>query len=194
MPETKVLVNLSNRHIHLSAADLAVLFGQGSSLSKVKDLIQPGQFAAGEFVTIKGPKGQIDNVRVLGPTRSETQCEILMSDVFRLGVPGCPVKESGQLEGSSPMEVIGPKGSVKKDRGLIIAKRHIHFDPESAKRFGVENGEVVDLHVGGARAVLFENVGCRVRPDFALECHLDFDEGNAAGIGNGVEGTVRKRA
>jgi putative phosphotransacetylase len=194
MPDNKVIVNLSNRHIHLSVADLGALFGPGSALTKVKDLIQPGQFASAEAVTVKGPKGQIDNVRVLGPTRSETQCEILMSDVFRLGVAGCPVKESGQLEGSFPMEIIGPKGSVKKERGLLVAKRHIHFDPESAKRFGAENGEVVDLHVGGERAVIFENVVCRVRPDFALECHLDFDEGNAAGIGNGTEATVRKRA
>jgi propanediol utilization protein len=184
---------LSNRHIHLSQADLEALFGPGAALTKVKDLIQPGQFAAAELVTIRGPKGQIDNVRVLGPVRTETQCEILMSDVFKLGVPGCPVKESGQLDGSFPMEIIGPKGSVKKARGLLVAKRHIHFDPESAKRYGVENGEVVDLYVPGERALVLENTVCRVRPDFALECHLDFDEGNAAGIGNGAEGQLRKR-
>jgi putative phosphotransacetylase len=194
MPETKVLVNLSNRHIHLSAADLAALFGPGAALTKIKDLMQPGQFAADELVTIKGPKGQIEKVRILGPTRPETQCEILGSDAFKLGVAGCPVKESGQLEGSFPMEIIGPKGSVKKDRGLLVAKRHIHFDPESAKRFGVENGEIIDLYVPGERAVVFENTVCRVRADFALECHLDFDEGNAAGIGNGATGIVRKRS
>jgi putative phosphotransacetylase len=192
MPKTQVLVNLSNRHIHLSHEDVEALYGPGAALTKTKDLIQPGQFACAETLTLKGPKGQIENLRVLGPERPETQCEILGSDMFKLGVPGCPVKESGQLDGSFPMELIGPKGSVKKARGLLIAKRHIHFDLESAKEFGVENGEIVSLRVGGERAVVFENVVARVSPKFALECHLDFDEGNAAGIGNGATGEVRK--
>lgn len=193
MPETKVLVNLSNRHIHLNAVDVAALFGPGATLTKVKDLMQPGQFAAVELLTIKGPKGQIENVRVLGPERKETQCEILASDIFKLGVAGCPTKESGQLEGSFPFEIIGPKGSVKKERGLLVAKRHIHFDLESARRFGVTNGEVVDLYVKSERPVLFEEVVCRVNENFALECHLDFDEGNAAGIGNGFIAEIRNR-
>lgn len=192
MKETQVLINLSNRHIHLSQDDLQALFGK-AALTKVKDLLQPGQFAAEEMVTIKGPKGQIDNVRVLGPTRKETQCEILASDQFKLGVPGCAVRESGQLEGSFPMEVIGPKGSVKKERGLIVAKRHVHMTPADAERYGVVDKEVVDLEVGGERGVVFRGVVIRVRDDFALECHLDFDEGNAAGIGNGAMGTIIKR-
>ena len=192
MPETKVLVNLSNRHIHLSQEDLRALFGQ-ESLTKTKDLVQPGQYATEERVTIKGPKGQIEKVRVLGPVRKETQCEILASDQFKLGVAGCAVRESGQLDGSFPMEVIGPKGSVRKERGLIIAKRHIHMTPADAKAFGVSDKEIVDLEIEGERGVVFKNVVIRANEAFALECHLDFDEGNAAGIGNGATGIVHKR-
>jgi len=180
MPETKMIVNLSNRHIHLSREDIEALFGKGYQLTKTKDLMQPGQFACAETVTIKGPKGQFEGVRILGPERKETQCEILASDVFKLGVPGCPVRESGQLEGSFPFEIIGPKGSVKKEKGLIIAKRHIHFDPES----------LVALKGGEERGAILLNVVCRVHPTYALECHLDFDEGNALGIGSGVTGEI----
>ncbi|HUX39016.1 MAG TPA: phosphate propanoyltransferase [Rectinemataceae bacterium] len=194
MPETRVVVNLSNHHIHLSREDLEVLFGAGYSLTKTKDLGQPGQFACAETLTIKGPKGQIEGVRILGPERKETQCEILASDVFKLGVAGCPTRESGQLEGSFPMEIIGPKASLKKDKGLIIAKRHIHFDPEAAKRFDVADKEIVSVRAGAERSAIFEGVVCRVHPTYALECHLDFDEGNAVGIGSGTMGEVIRGA
>jgi putative phosphotransacetylase len=193
MPETKVLINLSNRHIHLSQADLETLFGKGHQLTKTKDLMQPGQFASEEQVTIAGPKGKMEGIRVLGPVRPETQCEILASDVFKLGVKGCPVKESGKLEGSMGFEIIGPAGTVKKDRGLIIAWRHIHFDPASAEKFGVKDKDIVSLRVPGERAAVFENVICRVGPTHALECHIDFDEGNAVGIGNGAFGEVIRK-
>jgi putative phosphotransacetylase len=193
MPETKVLINLSNRHIHLSTEDLEALFGKGHKLTKKGDLVQPGQFASEETVTIVGPKGKMDNIRVLGPVRPETQCEILASDVFKLGVKGCPVKESGKLEGSFPFEIVGPAGSVKKARGLIIAWRHIHFDPASAEKFGVKDKDIVSLRVSGERAAVFENVICRCGPTHALECHIDFDEGNAVGIGNGAMGEVIKQ-
>jgi putative phosphotransacetylase len=193
MPETKVLINLSNRHIHVSAEDLAALFGAGHKLTKTKDLVQPGQFACEETVTIKGPKGEFKGVRILGPERKETQCEILASDQFKLGVPGCPTRESGQLEGSFPMEIIGPAGSVKKEKGLIIAKRHIHFDLPAAERYGVKDKELVRLRIGGERGATFDNVVCRVHQTYALECHLDFDEGNAVGIGNGSFGEVVKQ-
>jgi putative phosphotransacetylase len=193
MPETKVLINLSNRHIHLSTEDLEVLFGAGHQLTKTKDLMQPGQYATEEQVTVVGPKGKIEGMRVLGPVRSETQCEILASDVFKLGVKGCPVKESGVLDGSFPMEIVGPAGSLKKARGLIIAQRHVHFDLESAKKYDVKDKEIVQLRVAGERGATFENVVCRVSPKYALECHLDFDEGNAVGIGNGSSGEIVKR-
>lgn len=193
MPETKVLINLSNRHMHVSKADLEALFGPGYQLTQTKDLLQPGQFACAECVTIRGPKGAISNVRILGPERPETQCEILSSDVFKLGVPGCPTRESGKLEGSFPFTIEGPYGSVQKEQGLMIAKRHIHFDPESAKAFDVQDQEIVDLRVDGERGAIFLNVICRVNPAYSLECHLDFDEGNAVGIGNGSYGQVMKR-
>jgi putative phosphotransacetylase len=193
MLETRVLINLSNRHIHLSVEDLAVLFGADHPLTKTKDLMQPGEFATEESLTLVGPKGKIEGIRVLGPTRSETQCEILASDIFKLGVKGCPVKESGQLDGSFPMEIVGPKGSLKKARGLIVAKRHVHFDPESAKKFGVVDKEIVKLHVPGERGATFDEVVCRVKSTYALECHLDFDEGNAVGIGNGSFGEIIKK-
>lgn len=190
MPDTTMIVNLSNRHIHLSREDLEALFGKGYQLTKTKDLIQPGQFACEETVTIAGPKGKFEGVRILGPERKETQCEILASDVFKLGVAGCPVRESGQLEGSFPFEIIGPKGSLKKERGLIIAMRHIHFDPESAKRFEVSDKQRVALKVGAERGAILLNVVCRVHPTYALECHLDFDEGNALGLTSGVSGEI----
>ncbi|NLJ47613.1 MAG: phosphate propanoyltransferase [Treponema sp.] len=190
MPENKVLINLSNRHVHMSREDVEILFGKGHQLTKMKDLLQPGQFACEETVTIKGPKGSFEGVRILGPERKETQCEVMASDAFRMGLRELPCRESGQLDGSAAFEIVGPKGSVKKTQGLIIAKRHIHFDPASAERFGVKDKQVVKLHAGGERGATFDNVICRVNAAYALECHLDFDEGNAVGIGNGALGEV----
>lgn len=190
MPETKVLINLSNRHVHVSREDLDVLFGKGYQLTKTKDLLQPGQYACAETVTIKGPKGAFEGVRILGPERKETQCEIMASDQFKLGIPNCPVRESGQLDGSAPFEIIGPAGSIKKSQGLIIAMRHIHFSTADAERFAVKDKQVVSLKAGALRGAIFQNVVCRVNPAYSLECHLDFDEGNAVGIGNGSFGEI----
>jgi putative phosphotransacetylase len=190
--ESSVVVNLSNRHLHLSREDLKVLFGNGYALTRTKDLIQPGQFACAEHVTIEGPGGSLQDVRILGPERGETQCEILASDTFKIGAVGCPVRESGHLEGSFPFTIVGPAATLRKSRGLIIAQRHIHFDLESAHRFGVEDGEIVHLRVPGERGAVFENVVCRVHQSYALECHLDFDEGNAAGIRNHASGELIK--
>jgi len=192
MPETKVLINLSNRHVHISREDLDILFGKGYQLTKTKDLMQPGQFACAETVAIRGPKGAFEGVRILGPERKETQCEILASDQFKLGVPACPVRESGQLDGSASFEIAGPAGSIKKDKGLIIAKRHIHFSLADAERFGVADKQMISLKAGGERGAVFLNVVCRVNAAYALECHLDFDEGNAVGIGNGTLGEIVK--
>lgn len=192
MPETKVLINLSNRHVHISREDLDILFGKGYQLTKTKDLMQPGQFACAETVAIRGPKGAFEGVRILGPERKETQCEILASDQFKLGVPACPVRESGQLDGSASFEIVGPAGSIKKDKGLIIAKRHIHFSLADAERFGVADKQMISLKAGGERGAVFLNVVCRVNAAYALECHLDFDEGNAVGIGNGTLGEIVK--
>jgi len=190
MFETKILINLSNRHVHLAREDVEALFGKGHQLTKTKDLVQPGQFACDEVVTIKGPKGSFEKVRILGPERKETQCEVMASDSFKLGFKSLPCRESGQLEGTEAFEIVGPAGTVKKTKGLIIAKRHVHFDPASAERYGVQDKQIVKLHAGGERGATFDNVICRVGSSYALECHLDFDEGNAVGIGNGHIGEI----
>lgn len=186
-------VGISNRHIHLSKVDLEALFGQGYELSEMKPLSQPGQYAAEETVTIVGAKGEIERVRILGPVRKETQIEISRTDSFVLGVKP-PVRDSGDIEGTPGLKVIGPNGEVELERGVIIASRHVHFHPSDAERFGVQNGQKIMLRTSGERALILENVVVRVHDTYALDCHLDTDEGNAAGLNTGdtVEIMVRK--
>lgn len=187
----KVLINLSNHHIHLSQEDLEVLFGKGYELKNMHDLMQPGQFAAQETVIIKGTKGEIKNMRILGPVRKKTQCEIMLGDVYHLGVDKPVIRLSGDLKGSNHFTIIGPAGVLKKKEGLIIAKRHIHLDPKTAKKWGLENGDEVAVRAGlESRNIVFEDVIIRVSPNFVPECHIDFDEGNAAGIKNGDMGLI----
>jgi putative phosphotransacetylase len=185
-----VLVNLSNRHMHLSRADVEALFGPGYQLCKTKDLVQPGQFACEEGVSVVGPKGRFDSVRILGPERPETQVEIMASDAFRLGIKDVPCRESGKIDGTPGFTLEGPYGKVVKDKGLIVAMRHVHLDPATAARLGLVDKQLVKLRVGAERAATFENVLLRVSDKFAAEAHLDFDEGNAVGIGNGAEGEI----
>ncbi|MBM7854162.1 propanediol utilization protein [Desulfohalotomaculum tongense] len=176
--DNSIPVGISNRHIHLSQADLETLFGAGYQLTKIKDLSQPMQYACKETLTICGPKGAIENVRVLGPVRSETQVEILQSDCFKLGII-VPVRMSGDLQGTPGITIIGPKGSVILSQGVIIAQRHIHMTPEDAKRFGVSDGEQVTIQTGGARGGTYSNVVIRVDDNAALEFHIDIEEANA---------------
>lgn len=180
----KVPVGISNRHIHLSQQDLETLFGAGYELTIRNDLSQTGQFAAEETVTIQGPKSSMANIRILGPTRKETQLEISRTDSFALGVKP-PVRDSGFLEGTPGITVIGPKGQITLERGVIIAQRHIHMTEEQAKAFGVKDKDLVSVQVDGERAVVFGNVLIRVRNDFVLEMHIDTDEANAAILSNG---------
>ncbi len=177
-------VGISNRHIHVSEEDLFALFGEHYDLTNLKDLSQPGEFAAKETVTIAGPKGQISKVRILGPVRQATQLEISMSDSILLGIPA-PIRMSGDLAGTPGIEIIGPQGSVKLNQGVIIAKRHIHMTPEDAKNFGVKDQEVVCVKTSGIRSLIFDQVAIRVSDQFSLEMHLDIDEANAAGLRNG---------
>jgi len=179
-----IVANVSNRHLHLSRKDLETLFGPGYQLSNIKNLVQPGQYACKETVQIVGPKGKLETVRVIGPVRKQTQVEISKTDSFVLGL-NPPVRDSGDLAGSSPIKIIGPKGTVELKEGCIIAKRHIHFTPKDAERFGVKDKEMLRVRVEGERGLIFENVLCRVREDMALECHIDTDEANAAGLKNG---------
>ncbi len=178
-----VVVGVSNRHIHLSQEDLEVLFGKGHTLTKMKDMKQPGQFAAEETVTIQGTKGKFEEVRVLGPVRKETQIEISISDSFKLGIKP-PVRESGKLNETPGVKIIGPKGEVVKEHGVIIAGRHIHMPKFIADIKGYKDGDIVKVETAGERKVLLYNVLMRVGNNMAKEIHLDMDEANASGLKN----------
>ena len=180
-----VPVNASNRHAHLSQKEADILFGVGHKFGNIKDLSQPGQFAASETIIISGPKGTISKVRILGPVRKETQIEILASDQYTLGLMA-PVRQSGALEGSCPVTIIGPKGSVYLEKGVIIAQRHIHLDPPSAQAMNVKDSEYVSVEVTGDRPVTFKNVLVRVNEAYAKDMHIDIDEANACLIKNGT--------
>ena len=183
--EPGIIVGVSNRHVHLSKEDLEILFGKGYELTPIKDLRQPGQYAAKETVTIVGPKGAIENVRVLGPVRRETQVEISRTDAFKLGLRP-PVRDSGDLEGTPGIVIIGPNGILVKEKGVIIAKRHIHMHPKDAEHYGVKDKDLVKVIVeSGDRKLIFDDVLIRVREDFVLEFHVDTDEANAAMLNTG---------
>ncbi|MCI6276721.1 MAG: phosphate propanoyltransferase [Clostridium sp.] len=178
-------VEASGRHIHLSDEHLQILFGPGYTLTKVKDLSQPGQYACKERVTITGPKGSIKNVVVLGPTRKETQIEVSLTDALSLGIK-TPVRESGHIEGTPGLTVSTEKGSITLNKGLIAAKRHIHITPEDAERFGVKDKENVKVEVLGERPLIFEDTVIRVSPNFRTYMHIDYDEANACGFSKGT--------
>ncbi len=187
-----VPVGVSNRHIHLSTADLETLFGKGYELTPIKDLSQPGQFACKETLTIIGPSLRpIENVRVLGPVRKASQVEISRTDSFTLKVKP-PVRESGDIAGSAPVTIVGPKGVVTLKEGCIIANRHIHMSTDEGAAFGLSDGQYVDVEVSGERKTKFYDVQVRVHKDFRLEMHIDTDDANAAGIGNGAKVKIVK--
>ena len=182
-----VPVGVSNRHIHLTKADLAVLFGEGYELTPLKDLSQPGQFACKETLTLVGPSLRpIENVRVLGPLRGKSPVEISATDSYVLKVKP-PVRESGNVVGSAGVTIVGPKGVVQLKEGCIIANRHIHMSPSDAASFRVKDGDTVTVDVEGKRRTRWYDVQVRVSPDFRLEMHVDTDDANAAGIGNGFK-------
>ena len=182
-------VGISNRHVHLAQQDVEALFGKGYTLTPLKPLRQPGQFAAEECVTIVGPKGSLKNVRVLGPTRPVTQLEVSRADCFTLGIKA-PVRESGQLEKAGDALLVGPKGHVDLHSQVICAWRHIHLSPQDARRLNVINGQKVSVRSTGERQLTFDEVVGRVRDDFALEFHIDTEEANAAGLKNGAQVTL----
>lgn len=179
----KVPVGVSNRHVHVSREDLDILFGQGYELTVKSTLKQPGQFASNETVTIRGPKGEFENVRILGPVRPKSQVEISITDGFRLGVKA-PIHESGKLDNTPGIEIVGPKGAVKLSQGTIVALRHIHMLPEQAKKFGLEDKEIVEVETCGERRGIMGNVLVRVTDTSYLEMHIDVDEANACALKN----------
>ncbi|MCK5534513.1 phosphate propanoyltransferase [bacterium] len=179
-----VTANISNHHIHLSEEDLFCLFGKGYKLNNLKNLLQPGQYACKEKVNIVGPKNVINKVRIIGPLRKKTQIEISRTEGFYLGI-NPPLRDSGALEGSAKIGIIGPKGKIEAKACCIIVRRHIHMKAEEAKQYKVKDKEIVNVKVKGERGLIFGNVQVRVRKDFALECHIDMDEANACGLKNG---------
>lgn len=179
-----VPVGVSARHIHLTQEHVEALFGEGHHLTQKKELMG-GQFAANETVTVVGLKLRaIENVRVLGPVRKQTQVEISATDAVRLGV-SAPVRESGKVDGSAPIAVVGPKGAIYLEEGCIIAMRHIHMSPRDAAAAGVHDGDIVSVKADNERGTIFNHVKIRVDDSFTLEMHIDTDEANAAKIATG---------
>lgn len=180
----QVPIGVSARHIHLSQEHIAALFGEGAELTVLKALSQPGQFAANETVEVIGPKGGFPKVRILGPARPKTQLEISRTDAIALGL-NPPVRESGDIEGSPGITIVGPAGRVTVEEGVIIAARHIHFHTSEAAAWGITDKQRLRVRVGGERGLIFENVIARVSDSFALDMHIDTDEANAAGVKTG---------
>ena len=189
---SKVLIETSARHVHVSREDLDVLFGEGYELTPKKDLSQPGQFACEERVAVVGAKGHFPAVSILGPTRPSSQVEISASDARSIGAVA-PVRESGDIAGSGCCKLVGPKGEVELCEGVIVAKRHIHLTPEAAAEIGVEDKEIVGVKIDSdGRNLIFGDVVCRVNPNFAPAMHIDTDESNAAFAKPGMMGEVIK--
>ena len=179
-----VPIGVSARHIHLTQEHVEVLFGKGYQLTKKKELMG-GQFASNETVTIVGIKLRaIENVRVLGPVRKQTQVEISATDAIKLGVKA-PIRESGNVAGSAPIAVVGPKGALYLKEGCIIAMRHIHMSPRDAMAAGVHDGDIVSVKADNERGTICNHVKIRVDDSFTLEMHIDTDEANAAKIATG---------
>ena len=186
-----VPVGVSARHVHLTQEHVEILFGKGYQLTKKKELMG-GQFASNEMVTIVGLKLRaIENVRVLGPVRKISQVEVSATDAIKLGIKA-PIRESGNIKGSAPIAIVGPKGVVYLEEGCIVAKRHIHMAPKDAMAAGVHDGDIVSVKMDNERGTIFNNVQIRVDNSFTLEMHIDTDEANAAKISTGQMVTIIK--
>jgi putative phosphotransacetylase len=179
-------VGVSNRHCHLTKEHFQQLFGPGSEPKRIKDIKQPGFWAADSVIEVKGPRGSIKKVRLVAPYREHTQIELAWTDAHAIGV-NPPVRESGQVKGSAGATLIGPAGQVEIKEGVIIAQRHVHFSPSEAQKIGVKSGELLRLRcgTGGGRSTVFEDCIARVSDKYSLELHLDTDEAFAAGVKTG---------
>lgn len=180
----RIPVNISARHVHLCPEHIEFLFGKNYKLTPIRDLMQPGEFAAKEQVIVVGPKGILQNVRVLGPSRKITQVEISKTDAYALGLTP-PVRDSGNHADTPGCILVGTMGGLNIDKGVILAERHIHMPQEVAEKKGLKDKQMVKVRTEGKRKVIFENVLIRISPRFALEMHVDTDEANASGIENG---------
>ncbi|MBR3150608.1 MAG: phosphate propanoyltransferase [Erysipelotrichaceae bacterium] len=191
MNKEPFLVEISARHVHVTQQDLETLFGKGHELTPVKDLSQPGQYAAAEKVTIVGSKGSL-SARILGPVRKASQVEVSLTEARQLGEKAL-IRESGDLAGTSGIKLVGPAGEVVLEEGLIAAKRHIHMTPKDAEYYGVENGQNVKVRIESTeRSLIFDDIVIRVSDSYALAMHIDTDEANAAGISGSTKGTILK--
>lgn len=188
--EKKVLVETSARHVHVTREALDILFGEGYELTVKKELSQPGQFASNERVAVIGPKGSFPAVSILGPVRPENQVEISLTDARSIGVTA-PVRESGDVAGSGACKLVGPKGEIELECGVIAAQRHIHATPEDAEKFGLSDKQIVSVKIDSdGRSLVFGDVVVRVSPKYALAMHIDTDESNAAGATPGLMGEI----
>ena len=186
-----VPIGVSARHIHLTQEHVEALFGPGYHLTKKKELMG-GQFASNETVTIVGLKLRaIENVRILGPVRKASQVEISATDAIKLGIKA-PIRESGNIAGSAPIAIVGPKGALYLNEGCIIAMRHIHMSPKDAQAAGVSDGQIVSVKADNERGTIFNHVKIRVDESFTLEMHIDTDEANASKIASGDTVTIIK--
>ncbi len=182
-------IEISAHHVHLSQDHVEALFGRGHRLTPVADLSQPGQYAAQERVTLVGPRGHVERVRVLGPARIHTQIEIAMTEQYKLGIAP-PIRASGDLDGTPGVTLKGPDGTVTLDQGVICAMRHIHMTPQDALQLGLHDKDWVRMRIEGDRELIFGDVLVRVNPKYKLAMHIDTDEGNAADIKTGMTGFI----
>ena len=188
--DRKLLVETSARHIHLSRHDFEILFGKNAKLTIRKSLSQPGQFACNERVSIISPKNKIQSVPILGPLRNQTQVEISLTDARKLGL-NAPIRDSGNLTGTSGCTLVGPMGDLNIYEGVIAAKRHIHIDPKSAENFNLKDEQYVKVKIYSEhRSLIFDDVVVRVNENFSPAMHIDTDEANAAGINSNVYGEI----
>ena len=185
----KVLVETSARHIHLSREAVDVLFGEGYQLTNKKELSQPGQFACAEKLLVVGPKGNL-KASILGPCRPADQVELSLTDARTIGVKAA-IRESGDIDGTAGITLVGPCGEVTLEKGVIAAKRHIHMTTKDAEYYGVENGQIVGVKVEtDGRSLVFGDTVVRVSDSYALAMHIDTDESNAAGIAGSAQGEL----
>lgn len=177
-----LLVNISARHCHLTQAAVETLFGPGHQLTPMKWLYQEGQYAANESLTLIGPRSRIiSNLRILGPCRDINQVELAFTDAISLGFK-IPVRQSGDIDATPGCMLMGPKGFLEMDKGVIRAAPHVHMSPDDARRYGVQDKDFMRLRIGGELGMTFDRIFVRVKPEFKLEVHIDTDEGNACGF------------
>ena len=185
----RVPIEASARHVHLSQADVDLLFGKGHQLTPKRDLSQPGQYLCEERINLVGPNGSFHKVAVLGPVRPESQVEISRTDARVLGVKP-PVRESGDIASSPGATLVGTKGVAHIKQGVIVARNHIHMTSADATRMNVEDKQLVSVKVDGIRPVTFHNVVVRVKDSFKLSMHIDFDEANTVELGKNASGEL----